>query len=43
MWPNPSLERTATGYANWPLPGQRVIVPSRASWLRRRRPAQLER
>jgi hypothetical protein len=43
MTPNPSLERTATGYAAWPFRGQQVIVPSRAKPLRRWRPAQLER
>jgi hypothetical protein len=41
--PNPSLERTATGYAAWPFWAQFYIVPSRAKPLRQRRPAQLER
>ena len=41
--PNPSLERTSTGRAAWPLRGQSHIVPSRARRLCRFRPAQLER
>jgi hypothetical protein len=36
LTPNPSLERTATGYATWPFQGQSLyIVPSRAKRLRR--------